>query len=80
MDKLGDFTVFYTDPDPNPAQKLDVVNNWQNLNEHIRTAASVADPWHFEVDPDPDPRIHASDQGIRILLFSSLTFKMPTKN
>jgi hypothetical protein len=24
-------------------------------------AASVADPCHFEVDPDPDPRIHASD-------------------
>ncbi len=39
---------------------------------------SVADPWHFGVDPDPylDPRIHASDQWIRIriLLFSSLTF------
>ena len=27
---------------------------------------SVADPWHFGVDPDPDPRIHASDQWIRI--------------
>ncbi len=23
--------------------------------------SSVADPWHFRVDPDPDPRIHASD-------------------
>ncbi len=22
---------------------------------------SVADPLHFGVDPDPDPRIHASD-------------------
>jgi hypothetical protein len=34
------------------------------------------------VDPDPDPRIHASDSWIRIriLLFSSLTFKMPEKN
>jgi hypothetical protein len=29
---------------------------------------------------DPDPRIHASDSWIRILLFSSLTFKMPAKN
>jgi hypothetical protein len=31
---------------------------------------------------DLGPRIHASDQWIRIqiLLFSSLTFKMPTKN
>jgi hypothetical protein len=29
---------------------------------------SVADPWHFEEDPDPDldPRIHASDKWIRI--------------
>jgi hypothetical protein len=26
-------------------------------------SSSVADPWHFGVDPDPDPdpRIHASD-------------------
>ncbi len=23
--------------------------------------ASVPDPWHFGVDPDPDPQIHASD-------------------
>ncbi len=28
---------------------------------------SVADPCHFGVDPDPDPRIHASYQWIRIL-------------
>jgi hypothetical protein len=42
---------------------------------------SGADPWHFGVDPDPDPRTHASDWiRIRILLFSSLTFKTPTKN
>ncbi len=26
----------------------------------------IADPWHFGVDPDPDPRIHASDSWIRI--------------
>jgi hypothetical protein len=32
------------------------------------------------VDPDPEPRIHASDSWIRIILFSSLTFWMPTKN
>ncbi len=24
-------------------------------------SSSVADPWHFGVDPDPDPRIHTSD-------------------
>ncbi len=23
--------------------------------------SSIADPWHFGVDPDPDPRIHAPD-------------------
>ncbi len=34
----------------------------------------------FGTDPDPDPRIRASDQWIQILLFSSLTFKTPTKN
>ncbi len=38
---------------------------------------SVPDPWHFGVDPDP--RIHAADKWIRILLFSLLTFKAPTK-
>jgi hypothetical protein len=31
-----------------------------------RVFYSVADPWHFGVDPDPDPRIHASDYWIRI--------------
>ncbi len=32
----------------------------------LNVCSSVADPWHFGVDPDPDPRIHASDQWIRI--------------
>ncbi len=27
----------------------------------IKFKAVCADPWHFGVDPDPDPRIHASD-------------------
>jgi hypothetical protein len=27
----------------------------------IMEPGSVADSWHFGVDPDPDPRIHASD-------------------
>ncbi len=37
---------------------------------------NVADPWHFGTDPDP--RIRTSDKRIliRILLFSSVTFKM----
>ncbi len=52
--------------------------------------SSVADPWHFSTDPDPDPRIRTTDLRfwirirIRILLwimlFSSVTFMMPTKN
>ncbi len=30
---------------------------------YLYHVTSVADPWHFgvEPDPDPDPRIHASD-------------------
>jgi hypothetical protein len=28
---------------------------------HTAARISVADPWHFGMDPDPDPRIHASD-------------------
>ncbi len=27
----------------------------------VRASGGVADPCHFGVDPDPDPRIHASD-------------------
>jgi hypothetical protein len=46
----------------------------------VNTSTSGADPWHL--GPEPDLRIHASDKWIqiRILLFSSLTFKTPTKN
>ncbi len=32
----------------------------QSLGEQY-VQVSVADPWHFGVDKDPDPRIHASD-------------------
>jgi hypothetical protein len=39
----------------------------------ITDETSVADPQYFGVDPDP--RIHASDLWIRILVFSSLAFK-----
>ncbi len=48
----------------------------------LQITASVVDPWHFGTDPDP--RIRASGQWIRIrlriLLFSSLTFKALTEN
>ncbi len=37
---------------------------------------NVPDPWHFGVDA----LNNGSGSWIRILLFSSLTFKMPTKN
>ncbi len=48
---------------------------------------SVTDSWHFGTDPDADadPRIRTFDQRILIwillliLLFSSVTFKKPTK-
>ncbi len=30
-------------------------------SENITVRNSVPDPWHFVVDPDPDPRIHSSD-------------------
>ncbi len=32
-------------------------------NSAYRHQTSVADPWHFCVDPDLDPWIHASDNG-----------------
>jgi hypothetical protein len=32
-----------------------------NLLEESMLFCSVADPWHSGLDPDPDPRIHASD-------------------
>ncbi len=32
-----------------------------SIDPVICVLGSVADPCHFEVDPDPDPRIHASD-------------------
>ncbi len=53
--------------------------------------SSVMDPWQFGSDVDPDQRILTTDLQIlttdlririllRILLFSSVTFKMPIKN
>ncbi len=45
---------------------------------NITLATSVVEPWHFGTDPDL--RLSASDQWIRILLFSSLTFNTLTKN
>ena len=40
--------------------------------------SSVLDPWHFGTDPYP--WIRTTDLRIRILLFSSVADKMPTKN
>ncbi len=46
---------------------LEFLNNLWRL-------ASVADPWHFgvDLDPDLDPRIHASDKWIRIWIRGSI--------
>ncbi len=41
---------------------------WQRKTINSGDLTSVADPWH--VGTDPDPRMHASDKWIRILLFS----------
>ncbi len=62
--------------DPGSAT-LDITQSARLTTKIIFVLGSVPDPWHFGVDPDP--RIHASDLWIRIriLLFSSLTFKMP---
>jgi hypothetical protein len=54
------------------------------LQQHDQIATCVADPWHVVFGTHPDPGIRTSDQRIqiriRILLFSSLTFKVATKN
>ncbi len=43
--------------------------------------SSVPDPWSFDMDPDPwKLTVHWLRIRIRILLFSSLAFKITTKN
>ncbi len=53
------------------------------LNKISIYGTRLIDPLHFgmDLDPDTDPRIHASNKWIRIQiwLFSSLTFKTPAK-
>ncbi len=39
--------------------RIRIVAPW--IPQTLTLFTSVADPWHFGVDPDPDPRIHASD-------------------
>ncbi len=46
------------------AKALKILDNTWFLKDKTNTRTSVADPWHFGVDPDP--RIHASDKWIRI--------------
>ncbi len=52
-----------------------------SLSLFISLCSSVAGSWHFGMDPDPDPRIRASDWRIRIwiLPFSSVNFKTQKK-
>ncbi len=46
---------------------------WCRIHYFDIQETSFADPWHFGLNPDPDldPRIHAYDKWIRILLFLS---------
>jgi hypothetical protein len=48
----------------------------------MKESNNVADPWHFCVDPDPDldPRIHASDQWIRIWIRILIDLQDANKN
>ncbi len=42
--------------------ELQVLNRYKTSNTYTGIVfCSVADTWHFDVDPDLDPRIHASD-------------------
>jgi hypothetical protein len=38
-----------------------VEDSWATPARSYKVSTSVADPTHFGVDSDPDPRIHASD-------------------
>ncbi len=38
------------------------VRTWRNnLSFTIMLYTSVADPWHFDVDPEPDPSVFITD-------------------
>ncbi len=49
------------EPNENKLFGLPFLGSDQGGNHGERPEGSVADPWHFGVDPDPDTRIHASD-------------------
>ncbi len=40
--------------DYNPSSLIIIIINL------VFKSSSVPDPWHFDLDPDPDPRIHDS--------------------
>ncbi len=71
-------------PAASTATQYTLFNSWLCVSQEavlwirIWKKLSVADRWHFGMDPDP--RIHGSDKWIRILPFSSLTFKTPAKH
>jgi hypothetical protein len=44
----------YGSAEPEPKEIFTAPQQWL-------PQTSVPDPWHFGVDPDPDPRIHASN-------------------
>jgi hypothetical protein len=76
------FTARYTAPtETHPGSQVPARTFWA-LISGLQAVLRIHD--NLGVDRDSDPQIHASDKWIRIqiriLLFSSLTFKMPTKN
>jgi hypothetical protein len=51
----------------------------QNFKKVARLQTSVENPWHFGTDADQGIRATDLRIRIRILLFSSMDFKIPTK-
>ncbi len=49
------------------------------VRNSLNTKSSVVDPWHFGTDPDQGIRTTDFRIRIRLLLFSSVADKMPTK-
>ncbi len=56
----GDLTHQFTDIINEAAAELNMDQADFQVLSFFWVVDSVAAPWHFGVDPDPDPRIHAS--------------------
>jgi hypothetical protein len=58
---------------------MEIMRCCQNFKKVARLQTSVEDPWHFGTDADPGIRANDLRIRFRILLFSSMDFKIPTK-